>query len=198
KLDTSELAVAMLVVYFISQQLAPADAMTFIVSGLFGLITFILVDGVSGLLLNGEEEAKEKLQADIHRASAGMFIYLEVLDASFSFDGVVGAFAITNNLFIIAIGLGIGAMFVRSLTILLVEKGTLTQFRFLEHGAFWAIAALATIMFVNTFYHVSEVITGLIGAAFIALSLWASVRYNKKHGVAKTELPPDMATLTEQ
>lgn len=188
KLEASELAVAMLVVYGISTQLPAADAMTFIVSGIFGLVTFILVDGISGVLAGGEEEAKAALQKDIHKASAGLFIYLEVLDASFSFDGVVGAFAITNNLFIIAVGLGIGAMFVRSLTILLVEKGTLTQFRYLEHGAFWAIAALATIMFVNTFQHVSEVITGLIGAALIGLALISSVRYNRIHGVIVTHL----------
>jgi uncharacterized protein len=190
KLDTSEIAVALLIVYAIAQQLAPADAMTFLVAGIFGLVTFILVDGVSGLLAGEDDVAKEKIESDIHRASAGMFLYLEVLDASFSFDGVVGAFAITNNLFIISIGLGIGAMFVRSLTILLVEKGTLTQFRYLEHGAFWAIGALAAIMFLNTLHHVSEMITGFIGAAFIGLSLWSSVRYNKKCGPTTATLDP--------
>lgn len=190
KLETIELAVALLILYVISKQLVPADAMTFLVAGIFGLITFILVDGVSGLLAGSDEQMKASIEKDIHRASAGMFLYLEVLDASFSFDGVVGAFAITNNLFIIAIGLGIGAMFVRSLTILLVEKGTLTQFRYLEHGAFWAIAALAAIMFVNTFQHVSEVITGFIGAGFIALALWSSVRYNRKYGVTMATLEP--------
>ena len=77
------------------------------------------------------------------RSGAASFLYLEVLDASFSFDGVIGAFALSNNLFIIAIGLGIGAMFVRSLTIMLVDKGTLTSYRYLEHGAFYAIIALA-------------------------------------------------------
>lgn len=188
KLETSELAVALLILYFISRQLDSAVAMTFLVSGIFGLVTFILVDGISGLLAGEDEQLQASLEKDIHRASAGLFLYLEVLDASFSFDGVVGAFAVTNNLFIIAIGLGIGAMFVRSLTILLVEKGTLTQFRYLEHGAFWAIGALATIMFLNTFHHVSEVITGLIGAAFIGLALWSSIRYNRKYGVQKATL----------
>ncbi|MFP3409590.1 DUF475 domain-containing protein, partial [Pseudomonas sp. SIMBA_065] len=45
------------------------------------------------------------------------FLYLEVLDASFSFDGVIGAFAITNDVIVIMLGLAIGAMFVRSMTI---------------------------------------------------------------------------------
>ena len=182
RLYASELAVALLIIYAISKGLQPEDSMSFLVSGIFGLITFIGVDGISAVL-EGPEHTEEKKNAsisDLHRASAGMFLYLEVLDASFSFDGVVGAFAITNNLFIIAIGLGIGAMFVRSLTILLVEKGTLTQYKYLEHGAFYAIGALAAIMFVNTFYHIPEVVTGLIGAAFIGLSLWSSILYKKK------------------
>jgi hypothetical protein len=120
----------------------------------------------------------------MHKASAGLFLYLEVLDASFSFDGVVGAFALTNNLFIIAIGLGVGAMFVRSLTVMLVAKGTLTHYRFLEHGAFYAIGALAAMMFLNTFMSIPEVVTGLIGAAFIGLSFYSSLRFARKEGEA--------------
>jgi hypothetical protein len=105
-----------------------------------------------------------------------MFLYLEVLDASFSFDGVVGAFAISNNLFLIAIGLGIGAMFVRSLTIMMVENGVLKAYKFLEHGAFYAVLVLAVIMFLNTITHVPELITGCLGAGIIGFSVWASRR----------------------
>jgi hypothetical protein len=181
KLEAIELAVAMFVLYLISLALTVDDARNFLVSGVFGLITFILVDGLSAVLESSGAKNGSGV-TDLHKASAGMFLYLEVLDASFSFDGVVGAFAITNNLFIIAIGLGIGAMFVRSLTIMLVDKGTLTQYLYLEHGAFYAIGALAAIMFLNTFNHIPEVVTGLIGAAFIGLSLWSSIRHNRRHG----------------
>lgn len=76
------------------------------------------------------------------------FLYLEVLDASFSFDGVIGAFAITNDVIVIMLGLAIGAMFVRSMTIFLVDKGTLDEFVYLEHGAHYAIGALAIIMLI--------------------------------------------------
>ena len=117
---------------------------------------------------------------NVHRASAASFLYLEVLDASFSFDGVIGAFALTSNLFVIAIGLGIGAMFVRSLTMMLVEKGTLDTYRYLEHGAFWAIRALALLMLVGTVMDVPEALTGLIGAAFIALSVWSSIAHKRR------------------
>lgn len=155
--------------------------MEFLISGLWGLVTYILVDGIGAFLQAPEDSPNSGSELDLHKASLGMFLYLEVLDASFSFDGVVGAFAITNNLFIIMIGLGIGAMFVRSMTIMLVEKGTLAEYRYLEHGAFYAIGSLAVIMFAGTVRHVPEVFTGLLGAGLIALALFFSVQYNKHH-----------------
>jgi len=108
------------------------------------------------------------------------FIYLEVLDASFSFDGVIGAFALSQNIFLIMIGLGIGAMFVRSLTLYLVEKGTLSEYRYLEHGAHYAIVVLAVIMLLKIFFHISEEITGTIGIALIGVAFWHSYLANKK------------------
>ncbi|RUM55681.1 MAG: hypothetical protein DSY40_03575 [Nautilia sp.] len=107
-------------------------------------------------------------------------IYLEILDASFSFDGVIGAFALSTNIFIIMIGLGIGAMFVRSLTLYLVEKKTLTEYRYLEHGAHYAIIALAIIMLIEIFYKVNEIITGSIGIGFIAAAFIHSIIKNKQ------------------
>lgn len=178
KMQAVEIAVALIAIYVFSTYQKDADKMTFLVSGIWGVLTYVAVDGVGAFLQSPDETE----QLDLHKASMGMFLYLEVLDASFSFDGVVGAFAITNNLFIIMIGLGVGAMFVRSLTIMLVDKGTLAEYRYLEHGAFYAIGMLSVIMFAGTITHIPEVFTGLIGAAFIAVSLWSSVKWNKKHG----------------
>lgn len=107
------------------------------------------------------------------------FLYLEMLDASFSFDGVIGAFALSENIFIIMIGLGVGAMFVRSITIYLVKKQTLNSLVFLEHGAHYAIFALGVIMFAKIFYEISEVITGTIGFMFIFVAFLCSLRYKK-------------------
>jgi hypothetical protein len=109
-----------------------------------------------------------------------MFLYLEVIDASFSFDGVIGAFAISNDIFEIALGLGIGAMYIRSLTVFLVRKGTLDDYVYLEHGAHYAIGALAVILLVTIKYDVSEVITGLVGVVLIAASYWSSVVRNRR------------------
>jgi hypothetical protein len=147
----------------------------FLVAGIFGLLTYIAVDGISAVL-----DPADAVAGAAARSGAAAFLYLEVLDASFSFDGVIGAFALSNNLFIIAIGLGVGAMFVRSLTIMLVDQGTLTEYRYLEHGAFYAIIALGIIMFLKTVVHVPEAVTGLIGAAFIGLSFYHSVRDNRR------------------
>src|SRR6185312_6497990 len=116
----------------------------------------------------------------VGKAAFFLFLYLEVLDASFSFDGVIGAFAITSDPIIIAIGLGIGAMFIRSLTVFLVRKGTLSEYVYLEHGALWAIGALAVLLLITIEYEVPELVTGLIGVAFIGLALLSSIMRNRR------------------
>ena len=177
-IKAAEIAVLLVVIYLVSLTLTPADALTFMVSGTLGLVTFIAVEAL-GTILEIREEAL-KAQGAIIRSGLGGFLYLNVLDASFSFDGVIGAFALSNNMVIIALGLSIGAMFVRSMTIMLVKKGTLAEYRFLEHGAFWAIIALGAIMLLSANFHIPETVTGLIGAAMIGASLWWSVRHNRK------------------
>ncbi len=170
-----EIAVVLLLILLFSSLLEGEEATTFVYSAIYGLVTFLAVEVIGGLL-----DASQRAMSEAARGGLGAFIYLEVLDASFSFDGVIGAFALTQNLFIIAIGLGIGAMYVRSMTIMLVEKGTLTEYRYLEHGAFYAILILAVIMYVQTLYHIPEVITGLGGATLIGISLWSSIRHNRR------------------
>jgi hypothetical protein len=97
---------------------------------------------------------------------------------------VIGAFAVTNDIVAIMIGLGIGALVIRSMTVRLVRNGTLAQFIYLEHGAHWGIGALAILMLASTSWHVPEVITGLIGAGFILTSLASSVIHNRKVAAA--------------
>lgn len=146
-------------------------------AGIWGLIIYVGVDMLGSLM---EHETSDLNAGEvIKRGSIGGFLYLEVLDASFSFDGVIGAFAITKDIVIIMIGLGIGAMFVRSLTIYLVEKETLGEYRYLEHGAHYAIGILAIIMLLSLKFHIPEVITGLIGILFIGLSIWSSIKHNR-------------------
>ncbi|MEV6110819.1 DUF475 domain-containing protein [Streptomyces sp. NPDC051940] len=169
---------------------------TVLLAGIAGLITYLVVGGLSGHFENKIEEDEEREhEAEEEAARAGrtyelpklvgkaaffMFLYLEVLDASFSFDGVIGAFAVSNDPIVIALGLGIGAMYVRSLTVYLVRQGTLDDYVYLEHGAHYAIGALAALLLVTIRYEIPEVVTGLFGVALIAWSFWSSVRRNRR------------------
>ncbi|MET0251945.1 MAG: DUF475 domain-containing protein [Novosphingobium sp.] len=179
RVEAVEIAVLLGALYLVSLLLPGAEALTFLVAGILGLVTFIAVEAM-GTLLEMSEEARAATTGAVARSGLGGFLYLNVLDASFSFDGVIGAFALSNNMLVIALGLSIGAMFVRSMTIMLVQKGTLAEYRFLEHGAFWAIIALGGIMLLSARFHIPETITGLIGAVLIGLSLWWSVRYKRR------------------
>ncbi len=154
-----------------------AQKLVVLVSGLWGILIYVGVDAVSNLL--EKEEEGSNVGDLVKKGGIGGFLYLEVLDASFSFDGVIGAFAITTDVVIIMLGLAIGAMFVRSLTVYLVKKGTLDEFVFLEHGAHYAIGILAAIMLASMKFHIPELFTGLIGVAFIGASLWSSVRHRR-------------------
>nr|WP_202122009.1 DUF475 domain-containing protein [Streptomyces sp. BA2] len=176
-------------------------AETVLLSGVAGLITYLIVGGLSGFFESKieEEEEREHEQEEearrsgkkvpavvmVGKAAFFMFLYLEVLDASFSFDGVIGAFAVTNDIVLMALGLGIGAMYVRSLTVYLVRQGTLDDYVYLEHGAHYAIGALAVILLVTIQYEIHEVITGSVGVILILWSFISSVRRNKRLAAAE-------------
>jgi hypothetical protein len=168
------------------------DKLSVLTAGVVGVLVYLAVSWLSDLLEEEQPEADDDVPAAkssgsnavvgaVARGSIGGFLYLEVLDASFSFDGVIGAFAITKDVVIIMLGLAIGAMFVRSLTVFLVHKGTLDEYVYLEHGAHYAIGILALIMLASVKYHIPEWFTGLSGVAFIAISLWSSIRYKRLH-----------------
>ena len=171
KLESIEVATALCALLFAIQFLSAGEKLAAIVSGIVGIILYVVVKSVSGLFQNPGQGVKAGLLS---------FIYLEVLDTSFSLDGVIGAFAITRDVVLILLGLTIGAMFVRSLTVFLVREKMLDEYLYLEHGAHYAIGALAILMLTDMSQHVPEWITGLTGFLFIVFSLWSSIRANKK------------------
>lgn len=148
--------------------------------GSAGIVSYILAEGLADII-GGTEETSRALA----RAGISGFIFLEIQDASFSFDGVIGALAVSNNLVIIALGLGIGAVFVRSITIMLVERGSLKSLPYLEHGAFWAVGAMALMMFVKLHVAIPDAATGIIMASIIGSALLSSILHN--HRVARWE-----------
>ncbi|MFD8283273.1 DUF475 domain-containing protein [Streptomyces solisilvae] len=227
KLDTFSIVVALVALLIAATTVATDVAhgggdksATVLLSGVAGLLTYLIVGGISGYFedkLEEDEQDDEEAEGDEAveegegvktaaspqqsgsgaRGSSGasvvglagkaaffLFLYLEVIDASFSFDGVIGAFAITNDIFEMALGLGIGAMYIRSLTVFLVRRGTLDDYVYLEHGAHYAIGALAVILLVTIKYEINEVITGLVGVVLIAASYWSSVVRNRREAAA--------------
>lgn len=221
RIDAAPLIVALVSLVLTAQFLAaPEEASVVLLSGVLGMVTYLVVNSLGSLFESAGEKAEEahapgiagdaeSIDEALERSGgpSGMatavakggffsFLYLEVLDASFSFDGVIGAFAITADPIIIALGLGlIGAMFVRSMTIYLVRKGTLNEYVYLDHGAHWAIGALATILLVSIGIHINEVLTGLIGAVFIIAAFLSSLRYNKKHRTSVSNTTQDTSEI---
>jgi hypothetical protein len=187
-------AIGAITLLIVSQIVNPAKQAEVLVAGLAGLICYLVASGVAERLEPEavEEEGREE-SAPVHSKGAGSaavgaaakgglatFLYLELLDASFSFDGVIGAFAISKNIIIIAIGLGLGALYIRTLTVYLVRQGTLDTYRYLEHGAHWAIGVLAVLLFIGIEHHVPEVVTGLLGAGLIIAAFLSSLYANRK------------------
>lgn len=195
-LDTLTVLLAIIALLISAGLLADSQhSQVVLTSGMWGLATYIAVSGLASVM--EEREAKKLTELDaqsatgrgpvgglVGRAAFSLFIFLEVLDASFSFDGVIGAFAITPDPLIIAIGLGVGAMYVRSMTVYLVRQGTLAEYRYLEHGAHWAIGALAVMLMLTLRWHIPDVAIGLIGITFIGAAWFSSVRANRTDAAA--------------
>ena len=196
QIERISVVLAVIALVLLSQLLAEDPAVV-LLAGSLGLITYLAVQGLGQFFESAGQAQMEEVEGNDAPARSGgptelakatgkagffLFLYLEVLDAAFSFDGVIGAFAITPDPIIIALGLGlIGAMFVRSLTVFLVRKGTLADYVYLEHGAHWAIGALAVILLIGIGpFHVDEIVTGLIGVVFIGAALFSSIRRNRR------------------
>jgi hypothetical protein len=162
---------AALAIVTIATWLAPGNSRV-VVAGVLGALSFIIIKAASRLLMRGS--------GNTHRHGLMQFIYLELLDASFSFDGVIAAFAITKEVLLIVAGLGIGALYVRSMTVHLLKTGTLAHYRYLIHGAHYAIASLAVFLLLSMRYHIPEGATGLLGLTIIALAFEHSRRHNRR------------------
>lgn len=187
KLESAEIVIGLLALFAIAGFSTSENIGTTLISGIAGMVTYLVVNTLGNFFENKLEEDEEKsggvseFTVLTGKAAFMSFLYLEVIDASFSFDGVIGAFAISTDPIIIALGLGlIGAMFVRSITIYLVRKGTLNDYVYLDHGAHWAIGALAVILIVTIAIPVPELITGLLGVFLILIALVSSIVRNKR------------------
>lgn len=160
----------------------PADTLK---AGFIGLATYVAIHGLALLVGRTANRSTAGLTKYTGWAGLTMFLYLELLDASFSLDGVLGAFAITSDVVLIVAGLGIGAVWVRSLTVYMVRRGTLEAYRYLEHGAHYAIAVLAFAMLFGAWYEIPEAITGLVGLGIIVSAIVTSIQVRKQSQVSR-------------
>lgn len=214
RLDQVSVVISCLVLLIATATVSPANKdASVLTAGAFGLVVYLAVNGLGSLFeddaedvpaddlpgIHGDPESIEQTLSSrpgalavvgmVGKQALAVFLFLEVLDATFSFDGVIGAFAITSDPIIIAIGLGIGAMYIRSLTVFLVRKGTLSEYLYLEHGAHWAIGSLAVLLLLTIKYDVPELVTGLVGVAFIGAALLSSIARNRREERSESPEP---------
>ncbi len=214
KLDVASLFIAILVVWLVAVTASSHEEKEIFAWGVASILLYVAVSFASSFFEDdddGDDEDDDSttftLEDDNTPKKTGMaafaaFMYLEVQDAAFSFDGVSGAFAISDMIILIALGLGIGALFVRSMTVHLVRSKTLAKYRYLEHGAHYAIGVLALCMIVSIHVNIPDWVTGSIGVVFIAAAVRASLKANKlaeleaqnKAAAEFTELPPPTAS----
>lgn len=172
-LKSFQIVVALLILLIIQNFVDEAHKADILVSGIAGLSIYVIVHGLAEYM---NRMYQTEVGDEIKHGGAMSFLYLEFLDASFSFDGVIGAFAVTKDIWLIMLGLGIGAFFMRSLTIVLVHKRTLQKYIYLEHGAYFALGALSIMMLLNIFYKIPEVVIGSVGVILIAFAYFSSLR----------------------
>jgi hypothetical protein len=181
RIEALEIALALILLLLLVASLPATLRGDVMVAGVIGLVLQLLSTSLADAF--GDEE-----QAGARLAAGGglmSLIYLELLDASFSLDGTIGAFAITSNLALIMVGLGLGALFIRSLTLMLSREKALDQLVYLEHGAHYAIGALGLLMLASIWLghqgvHLPEWVTGLIGVVLLVLSLADSLRQRRR------------------
>jgi hypothetical protein len=172
-IESVELGVALLLLIGLAIAL-PAARATVLFAGLAGVIMFVFLQGIISAF--GEDTVK------LQSTGLAVFAYLNVLDAAFSLDSVVGAFALSTQLPVIIVGLGCGAYFVRSLTVYMVRHKVLEELVYIEHGAHWAIIGLAGAMLANMFVNLPDPITGLIGLVLVTFAYISSIRAGKREG----------------
>ena len=153
----------------------PELKQTVLIASVLGIILQFGLQSLS-VFFDRSMNKSNGIKQQVGWAAFASFMYLEVLDASFSFDGVIGAFAITTSVVLIVAGLGVGAFWVRSMTVYLMRAGTLAKYRYLEHGAHWAILALGLVMLAKLYHlELPEWMTGSLGLVFIMTAVATSI-----------------------
>jgi hypothetical protein len=139
-------------------------------SASIGATAFFITHGFKEHAARVEAEMKD----NTNMSDVSKLIYLEILDATFSIDGVIGAFAFTMSVPIIILGNGLGAIVVRELTIRGVDR--IRNYPYLKNGAMYSIFFLGIVMLLDSFgVHIPHYVAPLITFAVIGFFLHKSI-----------------------
>jgi len=142
-----------------------------------------IIGSTAFFIINGFKENAEKSEKDLisDKKSKGDFskiVYLEMIDATFSIDGVLGAFAFTLSVPLIILGSGLGAFILRKLTLGNIDK--IKKYIFLKNGAMYSIFALGIIMLAGSFgMEIPSYISPLVTFIIIGFFINKSIKYNQ-------------------
>jgi hypothetical protein len=137
-----------------------------------GSTSFFIIDGFKE---NAQEQEQKLLEGKVGKSDISKILYLEMVDAAFSIDGVLGAFAFTLFVPVILIGNGLGAIILRQLTVGNIDK--IKQYRYLKNGAMYSILCLGMVMILNSFgFHIEEWLSPVITFVIVGYFFFKSKR----------------------
>ena len=149
--------------------------------GVLGSTAFFIVHGFRQ---NAELEEKRLLDNKSNLSDISKILYLEVIDATFSIDGVLGAFAFTLSVPLILLGNGLGAFILRQMTIGNIDR--IKKYKYLKNGAMYSILFLGIIMVLDSFgFHIPSWVSPVVTFSAVGFFLWKS----------KKELAKDLTAI---
>lgn len=163
--------VSILLSFIVWNAISPDPMMAF--GAVVGSTAFFITHGFKE---NAEKSEKELMKEGLSDWSK--IFYLEVIDATFSIDSVLGAFAFTLSVPLIFLGNGLGALVVRQLTMGNIQR--VKEYPFLKNGAMYSILLLGVIMLLDAFgFHIPSWISPVTTFAVIGWFFWKSVAAKK-------------------
>lgn len=167
-----------IVLFLIKRNMDPEMAASVMLSTSIGGLMFFIVQGFK----DNAERAEHDLMSEggSQRSDRAKVVFLTFIDATFSIDSVVGAFAFTMSVPLILIGNGIGAIVVMYLTVRNTDR--IQSLVYLKTGAMYSIGILGVVMLYEAFgHHVPEWISPTITIGLISYFFWRSVQHNRKN-----------------
>lgn len=153
-------------------------------SAVVGSTAFFIIHGFQQFA-----EAQEKKLMSGGMSDLSKIAYLEVLDSTFSIDGVIGAFAFTFSVPLILLGNGLGAIVLRKLTVSNIDR--IKKYKYLKNGAMYSILFLGSIMILDSFgYHIPHWLSPLITFGSVGFFFFKSRREMASVPVSATVSTP--------